>query len=107
MPYIDKTPVESVKRAIDLWQGVMHDPNLDGYNGFACFKKIMEVKWHAEKALLNVPPYHELEKWVEENEPEHRRVKTDEQLAHENKIFGVDTFFSEADDEEHIGSEGL
>ena len=31
MPYIDKTPVARVKEAIELWKGVMHDPNLDGY----------------------------------------------------------------------------
>ena len=59
MPYIDKTPISRVKAAISLWEGVMHDPNIDGYNGFACFKKIMQAKWAAEKALENVPPYHE------------------------------------------------
>lgn len=69
MPYIDKTPVNSVKEAISLWEGVMHDPNIDGFNGFACFKKIMQVKWAAEKALENVPPYYGLDDWVEENEP--------------------------------------
>ena len=69
MPYIAKTPISHVKAAISLWEGVMHDPNLDGYNGFACFKKIMQAKWAAEKALENVPPYHEMDKWVEENKP--------------------------------------
>lgn len=69
MPYIDKTPIESVEEAINLWEGVMHDPNLDGYNGFACMKKIYRAKWAAEKALKNVPPYHGMEEWIEENKP--------------------------------------
>jgi hypothetical protein len=70
MPYIDKTPIESVERAIDLWEGVMHDPNIDGYNGFACMKKIYRAKWKAEKALKKTPPYHGMEEWIKENEPE-------------------------------------
>jgi hypothetical protein len=70
MPYIDKTPIESVEQAINLWEGVMHDPNLDGYNGFACMKKIYRTKWAAEKALKKVPPYHGMEEWIEENKPE-------------------------------------
>ena len=70
MPYIDKTPIESVEQAINLWEGVMHDPNIDGYNGFACMKKIYKAKWAAEKALKKVPPYHGMEEWIEENKPE-------------------------------------
>jgi len=70
MPYIDKTPIESVEQAINLWEGVMHDPNLDGYNGFACMKKIYRAKWAAENALKNVPLYHGMDEWIEENRPE-------------------------------------
>lgn len=70
MPYIDKTPIESVERAIDLWEGVMHDPNIDGYNGFACMKKIYRAKWKADEALKKTPPYHGMEEWIKENEPE-------------------------------------
>ena len=43
MPYIDKTPVESVQEALDLWQGVMHDPNIDGFNGWGCKQKIYKT----------------------------------------------------------------
>lgn len=81
MPYIDKTPLSSVKEAINLWEGVMHDPNIDGYNGYACFKKIIQVKWAAEKALANVPSYHEMDKWVKENRPQQQQTPkyTDEE----------------------------
>ena len=44
MPYIDWTPVEKVKEAIDLWESVMHDPNIDGFNGLKCKKKIQAVR---------------------------------------------------------------
>jgi hypothetical protein len=69
MPYIDKTPIESVEDAIDLWKGVITDPNIDGYNGFACMKKIYRAKWKAEQALKNIPNYHGAEEWIEENRP--------------------------------------
>jgi len=59
MPYIDWTPVEKVKEAIDLWKGVMHDPNLDGYNGLACKKKIEAVRDYAIEALKDAPQYYE------------------------------------------------
>ena len=59
MPYIDWTPVEKVKEAIDLWKGVMHDPNLDGYNGLKCKKKIEAVRDYAIKALKDAPTYYE------------------------------------------------
>lgn len=58
MPYIDKTPVARVKEAIELWKGVMHDPNLDGYNGLACKKKIQAVRDAAIEALKDAPQYH-------------------------------------------------
>ena len=57
MPYIDHTPVEKVKQAIDLWKGVMHDPNIDGFNGYNCKQKIQEVLEYAKKALEDAPMY--------------------------------------------------
>ena len=61
MPYIDWTPVEKVKEAIDLWKDVMHDPNLDGFNGLKCKKKIEEVRDYAIAALKDAPQYYEEE----------------------------------------------
>ena len=47
-----------MKEAIDLWKGVMHDPNLDGYNGLKCKKKIEAVRDYAIKALEDAPKYY-------------------------------------------------
>ena len=58
MPYIDWTTVEKVKEAINLWKGVMHDPNLDGYNGLKCKKKIEAVRDAAIEALKDAPVYY-------------------------------------------------
>lgn len=63
MPYIDKTPVERCKEAIDLWESVMHDPNIDGFNGLKCKQKIQAVRDHANKALANAKEYHEEERF--------------------------------------------
>ena len=57
MPYVDWTPVEKVKEAIDLWESVMHDPNIDGFNGFACKQKIQKVLEAAQAALVDAPKY--------------------------------------------------
>ena len=67
MPYIDKTPVESVQEALDLWQGVMHDPNIDGFNGWGCTLKIYKTLWAAQKALVGAPTYAGEEEWLEAN----------------------------------------
>jgi len=47
-----------VKEAINLWKGVMHDPNLDGYNGLKCKKKIEAVRDAAIEALKDAPVYY-------------------------------------------------
>ena len=67
MPYIDKTPVESVQEALDLWQGVMHDPNIDGFNGWGCKQKIYKTLWAAQMALVGAPTYAGEEEWLEAN----------------------------------------
>ena len=45
----------------------MHDPNIDGFNGFGCKQKIYQVLWAAEKALVGAPKYAGEEEWLEEN----------------------------------------
>ena len=30
MPYVEKAGVATIKEQIDQWEGVMHDPNIDG-----------------------------------------------------------------------------
>ena len=36
MPYVEKAGVQTIKEQIDQWEGVMHDPNIDGFNGYYC-----------------------------------------------------------------------
>jgi hypothetical protein len=66
MPYIDKTPVESVCEALDLWRGVSDDPMIDGYNGWGCKQKIYKTLWKAQEVLEGMKVYHGEEEWVKE-----------------------------------------
>ena len=43
MPYIEKAGVDTIQDQLDQWKGVMHDPMIDGFNGFYCKQKIMKV----------------------------------------------------------------
>ena len=70
MPYVEKAGVETVKEQLDQWKGVMHDRNIDGFNGYACKQKILEVLWHAEKCLENAPRYHGEQDWIVRREEE-------------------------------------
>ena len=45
MPYIEKAGVKTVQDQLEQWKGVMHDPNIDGFNGFGCKQKIYQVLW--------------------------------------------------------------
>ena len=68
MPYIEKAGVKTVKEQLDQWNGVMHDPNIDGFNGFYSKQKIDQVLWAAEKALVGAPTYAGEEEWLEANQ---------------------------------------
>ena len=43
MPYIEKAGVDTIKNQLEQWKGVMHDPMIDGFNGFGCKQKIKKV----------------------------------------------------------------
>ncbi len=68
MPYIEKTGVAGIKEQIDQWYGVMTDPRIDGFNGWACKQKIYEIKMACEKLLQNpdCPTYGGEDEWLEE-----------------------------------------
>ena len=44
----------------------MHDPNIDGFNGWGCKQKIYKVLWQAKHAIENAPTYSGEEEWLEE-----------------------------------------
>jgi len=68
MPYVEKTGVARIKEQLWQWEGVMNDPNIDGFNGWGCKKKIYEVLWAAEAALENAPKYVDEDKHLIEHD---------------------------------------
>ena len=66
MPYIEKTGKEKIKEQLWQWEGVMHDPNIDGFNGCGCKQKIYEVYFYAKEMLDKAPKYSGEDEWLEE-----------------------------------------
>tara|TARA_A100001388_G_scaffold181667_1_gene136041 strand:- start:400 stop:669 length:270 start_codon:yes stop_codon:yes gene_type:complete len=66
MPYIEKTGVSKIKEQLWQWEGVMHDPNIDGFNGWGCKQKIYEVLFAAQEMIEKAPSYAGEKEWLEE-----------------------------------------
>ena len=68
MPYIQKTNPETITEQLYQWYGVMTDPRIDGYNGWACKQKIYEIKMECDRILAkeNCPTYVDEDKWLAE-----------------------------------------
>ena len=66
MPYIEKTGKQAIKEQLWQWDGVMHDPMIDGFNGWGCKQKIYEVFFYAKECLDNAPTYTGEDEWLEE-----------------------------------------
>ncbi len=66
MPYIEKTGNKAIAEQLWQWEGVMHDPNIDGFNGWGCKQKLYKVLWQAEEAIKNAPNYVGEDEWLEE-----------------------------------------
>ena len=66
MPYIEKIGKEKIKEQLWQWEGVMHDPNIDGFNGWGCKQKIYEIYFYAKEMLDKAPKYSGEDEWVEE-----------------------------------------
>ena len=75
MPYIEKTGVKAIKEQLWQWDGVMHDPNIDGFNGFGCKQKIYEVLFQCQEYIDNAPTYHGEEEWLEDKRLEQAERK--------------------------------
>ena len=70
MPYVQKLGESQIKEQLWQWEGVMHDPNIDGFNGWGCKKKIYKVYEQAKEALENAPTYEGEEEWLQERKLE-------------------------------------
>lgn len=66
MPYIEKTGVNRIKEQLWQWEGVMHDPYIDGFNGWGCKQKIYEVYFTAKEMIEKAPTYTGEDEWLEE-----------------------------------------
>ena len=66
MPYVEKLGTSKIKEQLWQWEGVMHDPYIDGFNGWGCKQKIYEVYFQAKEALENAPTYHGEDEWLQE-----------------------------------------
>ncbi len=66
MPYIEKTGVTTIKEQLWQWEGVMHDPNIDGFNGWGCKEKLYKVKFMVDAILEEAPTYAGEEEWLHE-----------------------------------------
>ena len=44
----------------------MHDPNIDGFNGWGCKQKIYEVYFYAKEMLDKAPKYSGEDEWLKE-----------------------------------------
>ena len=69
MPYVEKAGVQTIKEQIDQWEGVMHDPNIDGFNGYYCKQKLYSVLWLVQEAIKDAPKYHGEEEFLEQKKP--------------------------------------
>lgn len=74
MPYVEKTGNKAIEEQLWQWEGVMHDPNIDGFNGWGCKQKIYEVYFQAKEALDKAPSYHGEEEWLQEKK-DHKAFK--------------------------------
>ena len=52
----------------------MHDPNIDGFNGWGCKQKIYKVLWQAQEAIKNATTYADEQKWLKEHAKARNRI---------------------------------
>jgi hypothetical protein len=76
MPYIEKTGNKAIQEQLWQWEGVMKDPNIDGFNGYACKQKIYKVLWQAQQIIKDSPQYHGEDEWLRE----HTKKQIDKEL---------------------------
>ncbi len=70
MPYIEKTGNKQISEQLWQWEGVMHDPNIDGFNGWGCKQKLYKVKFLVDEILEKAPHYHGEDEWLLERKVE-------------------------------------
>jgi len=70
MPYIEKTGNKAIQEQLWQWESVMHDNNIDGFNGWGCKQKVYKVLWQAQQIIKDAPHYHGEDEWLLEQQVE-------------------------------------
>ena len=66
MPYIEKTGVLKLKNNFCGNGTIMHDPNIDGFNGWGCKQKIYEVLFYVQEYIGITHPVAGEDEWLAE-----------------------------------------
>lgn len=75
MPYVQKLSESSIEEQLHQWDGVMHDPYIDGFNGWACKQKIYKLKFLIDDMIKKAPHYAGEEEWLTEQRVEAAQKK--------------------------------
>lgn len=68
MPYVEKLGTAKIKEQLWQWDGVMHDPMIDGFNGWGCKQKLYEIKFMLDEMIEKAPTYSGENEWLEEQQ---------------------------------------
>lgn len=66
MPYIEKIGKSGILDQLHQWEGVMHDPYIDGFNGWGCKQKLYKIKFELDAMLEKAPTYTGEDEWLAE-----------------------------------------
>ena len=64
MPYVQKLGESEIEEQFYQWADVMHDPNIDGYNGWGCKQKLYKFKFMLDQMIESAPRYHGEDEWL-------------------------------------------
>ena len=64
MPYVQKLGISEIEEQFYQWDSVMHDPNIDGFNGWGCKQKLYNFKFMLDKMIAEAPTYEPEEEWL-------------------------------------------
>lgn len=64
MPYVQKLSEDAIEEQFHQWDGVMHDPYIDGFNGWACKQKLYKFKFMLDDMIAKAPGYAGEVEWL-------------------------------------------
>lgn len=64
MPYVQKLAESEIEEQFLQWKYVMHDPYIDGFNGWGCKQKLYKFKFMLDEMIASAPTYSGEEEWL-------------------------------------------